>query len=78
MNVIVSIIASAMLTMIVSGIIRSLRSTKDEAVEKPLEETSDMKLRRAYRNAYFMQMSLADEAKTLKKIQTHGGKTNDR
>ena len=69
MNFIVSIIASAMLTMIVSGIIRSLRSTKDEAVEKPLEETSDMKLRRAYRNAYFMQMSLADEAKTLQEIK---------
>ena len=69
MNIIVSIIASAMLTVIVSGITRSLRSTRDVAVEKPVEETSEMKLRRAYRNAYFIQMSLADEAKTTSEKQ---------
>ena len=71
MNIIVAIIASAMLTVIVSGIARSLRSTRDLAVEKPVEETSEMKLRRAYRNAYFMQMSLADEDKTTSEKQDH-------
>ena len=72
MNIIVSIIALGMLAMILSGVFRSIRSTRDAVSEKPVEETSEMKLRRAYRNAYFMQMSLADEAKTLKEIQTHG------
>ena len=72
MNLIVSIIAIAMLAMIVSRIICSLSSTEDEATKKPVEETLDMKLRKAYRNAYFMQMSLADEAKTLTEIQTRG------
>ena len=71
MNIIVAIIASAMLTVIVSGIARSLRSTRDVAVEKPVEETAEMKLRRAYRNAYFMQMSLADEDKTTSEKQDH-------
>ena len=71
MNFIVSIIASAMLTVIVSCITRSLRSTRDVAVEKPVEETAEMKLRRAYRNAYFMQMSLADEDKTTSEKQDH-------
>ena len=72
MNIIVSIIALGMLAMILSGVFRSIRSTRDAVSEKPVEETSEMKLRRTYRNAYFMQMSLADEAKTLKEIQTHG------
>ena len=71
MNFIVSIIAFAILALILSGVFRSLRSTRDAVVEKPVEETPEMKLRRAYRNAYFMQMSLADEAKTLKELQTH-------
>ena len=71
MNFIVSIIATAMLTVIVSCITRSLRTTTDVAVEKPVEETSEMKLRRAYRNAYFMQMSLADEDKTMSEKQDH-------
>ena len=70
MNIIVSIIAFAMLVIIFGGVFRSLYSTRDAVAEKPVEETSEMKLRRAYRNAYFMQMSLADEAKTLKEIQT--------
>ena len=69
MNFIVSIIASAMLTVIVSCITRSLRTTRDVVVQKPVEETSEMKLRRAYRNAYFMQMSLADEDKTTSEKQ---------
>ena len=75
MNIIVSIIAFAMLVISLSGVFRSLCSTRDAVAEKPVEETSEMKLRRAYRNAYFMQMSLADEAKTLKEIQTHGEAT---
>ena len=75
MNIIVSIIAFGMLGMILSGVFCSICSTGDAVAEKPVEETSDMKLRRAYRNAYFMQMSLADEAKTLKEIQTHGEAT---
>ena len=53
-----------MLAMIVSGTIRSLRSTRDVAVGKPIKETSEMRLRRAYRSAYLMQISLADEAET--------------
>ena len=57
--------------MIVGGIIRSLQTTRDVASEKPVEETSEMKLRRAYRNAYFMQMSLADEDKTTSEKQDH-------
>ena len=69
MNIIVSIIAFAMLVISLSGVFRSLCSTRDAVAEKPVEETSEMKLRRAYRNAYFMQMSLADEAKTLKEIK---------
>ena len=69
MSIIVSIIALAMLAMIVSAIIFSLSHNGEEAAERPVEETAEMKLRRAYRNAYFMQMSLADEAKTLKEIQ---------
>ena len=69
MYLIVSIISFAIFVMIVGGIIRSLQTTRDVASEKPVEETSEMKLRRAYRNAYFMQMSLADEDKTTSEKQ---------
>ena len=58
-----------MLAMILSGIIRSLRSSRDVTAEKPAEETSEMKLRRAYGNASFMQMSLADKTKTTSEKQ---------
>ena len=51
-----------MLAMILSEVFRSLRSTRDAVAEKPVEETSEMTLRKAYRNAYLMQMSLANEA----------------
>ena len=64
MYLIVSIISFAMFVLIVGGIIRSLQTARNVASEKPVEETSEMKLRRAYMNAYFMQMSLADEDKT--------------
>ena len=71
MYFIVSIISFAMFVMIVGGIIRSLQTARDVASEKPVEETSEMKLRRAYRNAYFMHMSLADEDKTTSEKQDH-------
>ena len=69
MNIIVSIIAFAMLAMVMKSIIRSLSANRNAVAEKPVEETSEMKLRRAYRNAYFMQISLADEAKKLSEKQ---------
>ena len=71
MYFIVSIISFAMFVMIVGGIIRSLQTARDVASERPVEETSEMKLRRAYRNAYFMQMSLAGEDKTTSEKQDH-------
>ena len=67
-----------MLATVVNGIIRSIRANKVVVAEKPVEETSEMKLRRAYRNAVVMQMSLAEEAKICRKNRDVRGKTNNR
>ena len=67
-----------MLATVVNGIIRSIRANKNVVAEKPVEETSEMKFRRALRNAFVMQMSLAEEAKSCRKNRGVRGKTNNR
>ena len=67
-----------MLATVVNGIIRSIRANKNVVAEKSVEETSEMKLRRAYRNAFVMQMSLTEEAKICRKNRGVRGKTKNR
>ena len=63
-----------MLARVVNGIIRSIRANKNVVADKPVEETSEMKLRRAYRNAYVFSR----RSKNLSENRDVRGKTNNR